>query len=108
MKFIISTKNIKLTENLKQYIEERIGSCEKYIHTDLPLIGKVEIERSAHHAKGKVFIASINIQLKDKFLRAETTREDIYLAINELRDHLKIECRKYKEINIESHRKFKK
>ncbi len=108
MKFIISTKKIKLTNQLREYIEERIGSCEKYIHTDLPLIARVEIEKTTdHHNKGKIFMSAVNIQLKDKFLRAEATREDVYLSINELRDHLKIECKKYKDILLEKHRKLK-
>jgi putative sigma-54 modulation protein len=108
MKFIINSKKIKLTDDLRQYIKDRIGVCDKYIHTDLPLVARVDIERiTDHHSKGKVFMATININLKDKLLRAEATREDIYLAINELRDHLKIECRKYKEIIIDKHRKSK-
>lgn len=108
MQFIIKSKKIKLTDNLREYIRERISSCEKYIHTNLPLVARIEIERTTdHHNKGKIFKASVNINLKNKFLRSESTREDIYLAINELRDHLKLECKKYKEINIDRNRKVR-
>ena len=70
---------------------------------------KVEVEKTTdHHNKGKIFRAEINIHLKEKFLRAEATREDIYLAINEARDELKREFKKYKEIIIDKHRKTDK
>ena len=109
MKFIITAKKIQITEKIKEYIEERLGSCEKYINTDFPLIAKVELGKTTdHHNKGKIFMASVNIKLKYKFLRAEATREDIYLAINELRDRLKTELRKYKDIVVKNHKKPRK
>ena len=109
MNFIIKSTNIKLNSNLKEYIKERIGSCDKYINTDFPITARIEIEKTTdHHAKGKIFRSEVNLKLKDKFLRAEATREDIYLAINETRDNLKAELKKHKEITIEKHRRSQK
>jgi ribosomal subunit interface protein len=106
MEIIIKGTKIKITPKIKEYIEERIKSTEKYIKTNLPIIVKFEVEKvTEHHNKGNVFRAEANIHLKNKFLRAEATREDIYLAINEVRDRLKEEFRKYKEINIDRKRR---
>lgn len=106
MKFIIKGTKIKINPQLEEYIKERIGSTEKYIQTNLPLIVRFEVEKITNrHQKGNVFRAEANIHLKNKFIRAEATREDIYLAINEVRDRLKDEFRKYKEINIQKSRK---
>ena len=109
MKFVIKGTRIKLNPKLEDYIKDRIGSTEKYINTDLPLTAKVEIEKvTDHHNKGKIFRAEVNIHLKNKFLRVETTREDIYLAINETRDDLKREFKKYKETLIDKQRRVSK
>ena len=109
MRFVIKGTRIKLNPKLEKYIKDRIGSTEKYINTDLPLTAKIEIEKiTDHHNKGKIFRAEVNIHLKNKFLRVEATREDIYLAINEARDELKGEFKKYKEINIDRQRKNEK
>lgn len=106
MRFIIKSTKIELNPQLKKYIKERIGSTEKYITTDLPLVAKVEVGKTTdRHNKGDIFRAEVNISLKRKFLRAEAVREDIYFAINEVRDDLKREFKKYKETIIDKHRK---
>lgn len=106
MKFLIKGTKIKINSQLEDYIKERLGSTEKYIKTNLPLVLRVELEKvTNHHQKGKIFRAEANTNLKNKFIRVETTREDIYLAINEIRDRLKEEFKKYKEINIQKSRR---
>lgn len=109
MNFIIKSTNINLDSKLRDYIKERISSCDKYINTDFPITARIEIERTTdHHIKGKIFRAEVNLKLKNKFLRAEATREDIHLAINEMRDNLKTELKKNKEITTEKkHRSYK-
>ncbi len=107
MQFIIKGTKIDLNANLENYIKERIGSTEKYIKTDLPILVRIELEKiTDHHRKGNIFRAEANVHLKKKFIRVEASREDIYLAINEVRDRLKEEFRKYKKINIDKRRKI--
>ena len=109
MRFIIKSTRIKLTPQLKEYIKDRLASTEKYIIVDIPITARVEVEKiTDRHNKGKIFRAEVNINLKEKFLRAEATREDIYLAINEVRDDLKREFKKYKELIISKRRKSDK
>lgn len=109
MKFIIKSTKMKLSDSLKDYIKERIGSCQKYININFPIMTRVEVEKTTeHHRKGKIFRAEVNIKLKDKFLRVEAVRDDIYLAINEVRDDLKRELKKHKEIIVEKHHRSSK
>jgi putative sigma-54 modulation protein len=97
MKIQIKSTNITLTRNLRNYIEEKIGGCEKFINTKFSPEAYVEIEKTTeHHRKGDVFRAEINLVLPGKLLRCEAKREDIYLAINEAKDKLQRKLKQYK------------
>ena len=98
MKITIKSTNINLTQNLKNYIEEKIGGCEKFLNVKFPVETYVEIEKTTfHHRKGNIFQAEINLVLKGKILRQKAKREDIYLAINEVKDKLQRSLKKYKK-----------
>jgi len=93
----IKATNITLTKNLKNYIREKIGSCQKFINTKFPPEVYVEIEKTTrHHKKGNIFRAEVNLVLPKKLIRVEAKREDIYLAINETKDLLQRELKQYK------------
>lgn len=101
MQIQIKSTNIELTENLKNYIEEKINSCEKFIHTNFPLEAYVEIEKmTKHHRKGNIFRAEVNLPLPGKLIRCESRKDDIYLSITDLKDKLQREIKEYKEKEI--------
>jgi ribosomal subunit interface protein len=83
----IKATNFDLTEEITDYVAEKISSIEKYISLkeDTEIIAQVEIEKVAgeHHKHGNIFRAEINIQYEGKVYRAEETREDIFVAIEE-------------------------
>jgi len=93
----IKGTNITLTRNLKDYIRDKIGSCQKFINIKFPPEVYVEIEKTTrHHRKGKIFRAEVNMVLPKKLIRVEAKRDDIYLAINEAKDLLQRELKQYK------------
>jgi putative sigma-54 modulation protein len=109
MKVIIKTTNLDLTPSLKDYAEKKIGELEKFLQRiaekgqDFEK-GKpsyeawVELERTTrHHHKGKVFRAECQIRLPGRSLRSESIKEDIYLAIDEVKDELQREVGQYKQ-----------
>ncbi len=98
MEFIIKATNIELTQELENFLKEKISDCEKFIHNKkFPLIAKCEIEKiTSHHRKGPVFRAEVNVELPGrKFLRAEAVKEEIHVAIIETRDRFQREIKKY-------------
>jgi len=109
MKINIKATNLKITLSLKNYIEEKIGSLEKIIPrlkiNDFPGgTGKpafeawVEIEKTtSHHHKGEIFRAECQIRLPGRSLRAESEKEELHLAIDEVKDELQGEIKKYRE-----------
>jgi len=98
MKIEIKATGIELSDNLKNYIEEKIGSCEKFLSLrNYPLNAFVEIEKTTkHHKKGLVFRAEVNLEVPGKLIRVESTKEDLYQAIVEAKDKLQRVLKKYK------------
>jgi putative sigma-54 modulation protein len=97
MKIDIKGTNMELTEAIKDYVNEKIGGLEKFF--DNIVEAKVEVGKTSnHHQKGDIFRAEANLDVPEKHvLRAEATREDLYMAINEVKDELQRQIKKYKE-----------
>lgn len=111
MKIIIKTTNLELSQELQDYIQEKIGSLEKFAkvfqdknyYNGFFSKGKprvevwVEIGRTTlHHQKGDVFRAEAQMRFPKKSIRAESEREDLKLAITEIKDELQRKLKQYK------------
>ncbi|PIV45268.1 MAG: hypothetical protein COS25_00760 [Candidatus Nealsonbacteria bacterium CG02_land_8_20_14_3_00_37_10] len=56
----------------------------------------VEVAFEAHHhKKGKIYYAEINIKVPGKIIRAEAKEENIYKAVNQVKDELQLILKKY-------------
>ena len=97
MQIDIKGTNLELTQAIKDYIQEKVGALEKFF--DQALIARVDVGLTTkHHQKGNIFRAEINLEVPQKnLLRAESTRDDLYVAINEAKAELERQVKKYKE-----------
>jgi len=100
MKINMKGVRLDLTPSIKVYIEEKIGGLAKYIKrfdtSGQPEVW-VEITRTTrHHKKGLVYRAEANLRLPRQILRADHEDFDIHVAVDRLRDKLKMEIEKYK------------
>jgi len=112
MKIIVKASNLKLTSSIRNYVEEKIGSLEKFIQKvnlksslskkEKPTIETwVEIGKiSRHHHKGKIFRAECQMKFPGKSIRVESTKEDLHLAIDEIKDKLQREVKEYTEVRV--------
>jgi ribosomal subunit interface protein len=126
MKITIKATNIKLNEALKIYINAKIGELKKF--ADVLKEKKccegffkkmkartevwVEIEKTtSHHSKGKIFRAEAQMRLPKKTIRAESTQDDLRVAIVEVKNQLYRAIKQYKErnkaIKVRKARRFK-
>ena len=112
MKIIIKATNIKLNNELRKYIEEKIGSLENFAEVFQNkekyyngFFGKgkprvevwVEVGKTTqHHREGDIFRAEAQMYLPDRSLRAEAVCENLKLAINEVKDELQRKLKQYK------------
>ncbi len=94
MKINIKGTGIALTPSIKEYVEKRVESLEKFLRNDIEnVLAEVEVGMSTHHHKsGEVFRAEINLTAHGKKLFAESEKEDLYAAIDEMKDKIEREC----------------
>lgn len=112
MKIVIKAKNLKLNQALKEFIEEKINSLEKFskfFYTEKyfdHFFGKgkprveawVEVGKTTlHHQKGPWFWAECQMRFPKRSLRATAQRENLKLAITEVKDELQRQLKQYKE-----------
>jgi putative sigma-54 modulation protein len=102
----IKATNIELTDAIKTAVEATLQNLapltERYdgaarVHVE---IGKT----TAHHHKGDIFRAEINITIPGKVLRGEAEKDDLYAAIEAVEDALKRQLTEEKDRFIDSHR----
>ena len=99
MKVTIKATNIDLTPELKRVIEEKIATLDKFIpHINTPVEAFVEVAiETRHHKKGKIYYAEANIKVPREIIRSEAREENIYKAINTVKDELQVLLKKYKK-----------
>jgi putative sigma-54 modulation protein len=99
MKFIIKSKDLKISQELNSYIEKRIGKLEKFledINSEL-IEAVVEFEKIiGRQKKGEIFQGHINLQFPGKFFRSEVRGDNFFSMIDDAKEELDDEIRKYK------------
>ncbi|SHO49492.1 ribosome hibernation-promoting factor, HPF/YfiA family [Anaerocolumna xylanovorans] len=94
MRFIISGKNIEVTEGLKTAVYEKIGKLEKYFTPDT----EIHVTMSVEKERQKI---EVTIPMKGSMVRAEQTSTDMYVSIDLVEEIIERQLRKYKNKLIE-------
>ena len=106
MKIILKGTNLKLTQDIKDYVDDKIGGLDKYF--DNILEARVELELdNRHHRKGDVYRCEVNLRIPKKILRVEKNERNINKAIDKVKDHLREEVLKIKGKLIKAQRREK-
>ncbi|RDY23968.1 ribosome-associated translation inhibitor RaiA [Romboutsia maritimum] len=90
MELIISGRQMKLTEGIKSYINDKINRLEKYLEPESEI--KVTVRAKKERQKIEVTI----IPIKGPIVRAEEVQPDLYSAIDIVYDKLTRQIVKYK------------
>lgn len=91
MQIKIKATNMELTDALKAYVEEKINSVEKFTvpHEEEVPLAEVEIGKTTkHHNVGDVFRAEVNLSVRGRGYRAVSEKNDLYAAIDDVRNEL--------------------
>ncbi len=91
MEIIIRGDKIKVTEAMKDYIEEKIGKLNKYIEDNSNVRATVVVKVKNHSQ-----IVEVTIPLKSFILRSEESQDDFYAAVDKALDKLERQIRKNK------------
>jgi len=100
MKINVKATNLDLTPSLNIYIEKKLMPLAKFIKS-FDVMGEVEIwvevaRTTKHHHKGQVFRAEADLRLPGRILRAEEELPDLRVAIDAVKDKIRLEIEKYK------------
>lgn len=89
MRFIISARNIDLTEGLKSAVENKLSKLDRYFTEDT----EIHVTLSVAHDRQKI---EVTIPMKGSIIRAEEENTDMYTAIDLVQETIERQLRKYK------------
>ena len=89
MKFIISGKNIDVTDGLKTAIQEKLGKLERYFTPDT----EVHVTLSVEKERQKI---EVTIPVKGNIIRSEQVSSDMYVSIDLVEEVIERQLCKYK------------
>lgn len=104
MKFIISGRNIDVTEGLKSAVLDKIGKLEKYFTPET----EVHVTLSVEKDRQKI---EVTIPVKGNIIRSEQVSNDMYVSIDLVEEIIERQLKKYKNKLVDlkqSNANFKK
>lgn len=113
MNIIIKGTNLELHNELKEYAEEKIGGLKKFMEDidlgDNRVVARIELAKTtSHHQQGDIYKAEVNLQLPKKMFRSVVESDDIFKAIDDVKDELKIMISEYKTEKVGKLRRGRK
>ncbi len=102
MKLNIQAKNMELTPAIREYVEKKTAELGKFLTKAEEKSGEetlaiFEVCKTTHHHKqGEVFRADCSIKVDGKNFFSTSTKEDLYEAIDDVRENLFHEINKFK------------
>lgn len=100
MELKIRGDKIKITQSMKDYIEEKLSKLDKYLEKSNDVCANVMVKVKGHEQK-----VEITIPLKSFILRSEEIQEDFYAAVDKTIDKLERQIRKNKTRLMAKHEK---
>ena len=90
MNYMISGKNIDVTEGLKQAIYDKLGRLEKFFTEDT----KAQVTLSVEKERQKI---EVTIPMKGHIIRAEQVSDDMYVSIDMVAESIERQVVRYKK-----------
>ena len=96
MRFIISGKNIDVTQGLRSTIEQKLGKLERYFTPETEIIVTLSVEKERQKIE-------VTIPVKGNIIRSEQVSDDMYVSIDLVEEVIERQLRKYKNKLIDKH-----
>lgn len=89
MRYVITGRNIDVTEGLRNAVQEKIGKLEKYFTADT----EVHVTLSVEKERQKI---EVTIPVKGNIIRSEQVSSDMYVSIALVEEIIERQLKKYK------------
>ena len=96
MRYIISGKNLEITDGLRSAVTEKLGKLERYFTPDT----EVHVTLSVEKERQKI---EVTIPVKGNIIRSEQSSTDMYVSIDLVEEVIERQLRKYKNKLIARH-----
>jgi putative sigma-54 modulation protein len=85
----IKTVGIEITPAIASYIEKKFSAFDRFVHDASSASCDIEVGKTTkHHRSGDVFRAEVNLIIAGEQYFAVSEKEDLYAAIDEVRDEI--------------------
>jgi putative sigma-54 modulation protein len=89
MRTQIKATNIELTPAIQDYVDKKLESLDKFFNPSDDVVAFVEVGKTTrHHRSGDVFRAEVRLAFSGQDHYAVVEKEDLYAAIDEVKDEI--------------------
>lgn len=99
----IKTQNVRLTDHLQEYIENRVSKLDSV--NERTTDAKFELRSEHPRSGGEQFVAQFTIAMRGNLLRSEVRNHDQHTAIDQAIDKMKRQIRRYRDRKIRRSRR---
>lgn len=96
MNFIISGKNIEVTDGLRTAVEQKLGKLERYFSPGVDVHVTLSVEKERQKIE-------VTIPVKGSIIRSEQVSGDMYVSIDLVEEVIERQLKKYKNKLIARH-----
>lgn len=89
MNYIISGRNVDVSDKLRGIVEKKLGKLEKYFKPDTDIIVTLSVEKDRRTAE-------VTIPVRGNIIRTEQTSDDMYVSIELAADVIERQLKKYR------------
>ena len=89
MNFIISGKNLEVTDGLRTAVQDKLGKLSRYFTEDTEIIVTLSVEKERQKIE-------VTIPVKGNIIRSEQVSNDMYVSIDLVEEVIERQLRKYK------------
>ncbi|MBQ0059751.1 MAG: ribosome-associated translation inhibitor RaiA [Lachnospiraceae bacterium] len=89
MQYVISGKNIEVTEGLRKAVTDKLGKLEKYFAPETKAIVTLSVEKERQKIE-------VTIPVKGSIIRSEQVSSDMYVSIDLVEEIIERQLRKYR------------
>ncbi len=89
MNFIISGKNLPISDGLRTAVQDKLGKLERYFTPDTDVIVTLSMEKERQKIE-------VTIPVKGNIIRSEQVSNDMYVSIDLVEEVIERQLRKYK------------
>ncbi len=99
MNISYKTKDMEMTPAIQEYADKRLSALEKFVsRNDESVSCVVELGKTTrHHKSGDVFRAEVQLHIAGRDLYAVSEKDDLYAAIDEVKDEIVQQVTSYRD-----------